>query len=305
MSTKIAWAITGSGCWLFESFEIIGKLLRNPEVSLDLFFSESGREVAQCYGIFKSPVPQNIPYIDRVREIPNFNEDIFLPNFVEKYQWIGVEENNKEEKKQATTKLKTTDKNKKKIEDFDYDEAFHDVIFECDEGASYPTAASASNNRYDFIVISPASGNTVSKIASGIADNLITNLAIMGSKSSKTEIIVIPTDYKEGTSRSYLPIMLHSDVCAKCNECAALWTCKPGAIRRKRGKIRINRLKCIGCLDCVRFCRYGVISFLEEITVNVRKREAEMAQKIASFKNFLVFETPDKGYKYLQKKYNL
>lgn len=297
MTIQIAWGISGAGCWLFESLEILGNLLQNPSVKIDLFFSEAGREVAQCYGVFKSPVPLKTPFIDKVREIPNFNQDIFKPGFVEFYQWLGVND-----KKKITDYLNSIEEKKSLNhieEEFDFDEALNDVIFEIDEGASFPSSASASNGKYDFIIIGPASGNTVAKIADGIADTSITNLAIMGNKSKKTEILILPTDYKEGSIESYLPIMLHQDTCKKCNECSALWACKPGAIRRKRGKIRINRLKCIGCLDCVKFCRYGVITFLEEILITIRNREAEAVNRLAKQEGFIIFEKPEELYQYL------
>ena len=292
MTKRIAWAISGAGCWLIESFAVLGKLLKKENVKIDLFFSEAGREVAQNYGVFKAPVPLVTPFIDKVREIPNFNEDIFREGFVDKYQWLGAMD--KRSLKDTLIEEITEDQ-------FDFDEAFNDVIFEIDEGSSFPSAATASNNKYDAIVISPATGNTVAKISQGIADNLIGNLAIMGSKSTDTPVIVIPTDYKEGKSKSYLPIMLHSDTCRKCPECSSLWACKPGAIRRKRGKVKINRLKCIGCLDCVRYCRYGIITFLEEIQVNVRPREAEAVNKLKEQHSFIVLETPEEAYNFLCK----
>ncbi len=92
MTTRIAWAITGAGCWLTESFAVLGKLLKKDGIKIDLFFSKAGREVAQCYGVFESPVPMKTPFIDKIREIPNFNEDIFMPNFVEKFQWLGAKD---------------------------------------------------------------------------------------------------------------------------------------------------------------------------------------------------------------------
>ncbi|MFW9924128.1 MAG: flavoprotein [Candidatus Thorarchaeota archaeon] len=297
MTIKIAWAITGAGCWLIESFAIIGKLIKKSNVKIDLFFSEAGREVAQNYGLFKVPVPIKTPFIDKVREIPNFNEEIFSPDFVEKYQWLG--------EKDTRNIGHTSDEIITEVEEIDFDEAFSDVIFEIDEGSSFPSAAAASNGRYDVIIISPATGNTVGKIANGIADNLITNLAIMGNKSDTTEVIVIPTDLKEGKSTSYLPVMLHHDSCKKCAECSSIWACKPGAIRRKRGKVRMNRLKCIGCLDCVRYCRYGIITFLEEINVNVREREAANAAKLSEQPGFILFEKPEDVYNYLDEKFKI
>ena len=295
MTIRIAWGITGAGCWLLESFEILGRFLKDSNVKVDLFFSEAGREVAQNYGIFESPVPLKTSFIDKVREIPNFNQDVFRIGFREKYNWLGINESRK------IDNFLQEIKNAESEEDFDYEEVLNDVIFEIDEGSSFPSGASASNNRYDFIVISPATGNTVAKVANGIADNLITNLAIMGNKSENSKIIFVPTDLKQGEVKSYLPIMLHQDTCKKCQECSALWACKPGAIRRKRGKIRVNRLKCIGCLDCVKFCRHGVITFLEETKVIVRNREAIAADLLSKQEGFIVLETPEKAYDYLVK----
>ncbi len=295
MTIRIAWGITGAGCWLLESFEILGRFLKDSNVKVDLFFSGAGREVAQNYGIFESPVPLKTSFIDKVREIPNFNQDVFRIGFREKYNWLGINES-----REINNFLQDI-KNAESEEDFDYEEVLNDVIFEIDEGSSFPSGASAANNRYDFIVISPATGNTVAKVANGIADNLITNLAIMGNKSENSKIIFVPTDLKQGEVKSYLPIMLHQDTCKKCQECSALWACKPGAIRRKRGKIRVNRLKCIGCLDCVKFCRHGVITFLEETKVIVRNREVIAADLLSKQEGFIVLETPEKAYDYLVK----
>jgi len=295
MTIRIAWGITGAGCWLLESFEILGRFLKNSNVKVDLFFSGAGREVAQNYGVFESPVPLKTPFIDKVREIPNFNQDIFRNGFREKYNWLGIHESRDIENFVHDIRTEESE------EEFDYEEVLNDAIFEIDEGSSFPSGASATNNRYDFIVISPATGNTVAKVANGIADNLITNLAIMGNKSENTKVIFVPTDFKQGEVKSYLPIMLHQDTCKKCQECSALWACKPGAIRRKRGKIRINRLKCIGCLDCVKFCRHGVITFLEDTKVIVRNREAIAADLLSKQDGFIVLESPEKAYDYLIK----
>jgi len=298
MTIRIAWGITGAGCWLPESYEILGRIVQQSNVKVDLFFSKAGREVSQCYGVFKPPVPIKTPFVEKIREIPNFNQDIFRPGFVEKYQWLGTKE-----KESIDDYLKRLDRRSSegKDEEFDFDEAFNDVIFEIDEGGSTPSGSSAAAGKYDFVVISPATGNTVAKLTHGIADNLLTNLAIMANKSNKTEVLVVPTDFKVGTVRSYLPVMLHQEVCRRCQECSALWACKPGAIRRKRGKVRINRLKCIGCLDCVKYCRHTIITFLEETKVTVRKREEDAVKHLAVIEGFRVFQTPEKMYSYLSK----
>ncbi|MBN1329483.1 MAG: hypothetical protein JXA54_08415 [Candidatus Heimdallarchaeota archaeon] len=296
MSIRIAWGFTGAGCWLPESYEILGRLLKNPKIEIDLFFSEAGREVSQCYGVFNTPVPQKIPFIDKVREIPNFNQDIFKPDFIKKYQWLGVNEDTA-----ITEYFENIDQRSKddaSEDNFDFDEAFNDVIFEIDEGASYPSSATASIGKYDYVIISPATGNTIAKLVAGIADNLITNLVLMANKSKKTQVLITPTDYEIGEVKSYLPILLHPDTCRKCNECSALWACKPGAIRRKRGKVKLNRLKCNGCLDCVKFCRYTVITFLEETTITVQEREARAVANLSKQEGFKLFRTPEELYEH-------
>ena len=57
---------------------------------------------------------------------------------------------------------------------------------------------------FEFLLIAPATSNTVAKIALRIADTLLTNAAIMGQKTS-TSIYIMPTDFKEGTVITKMP----------------------------------------------------------------------------------------------------
>ncbi len=57
---------------------------------------------------------------------------------------------------------------------------------------------------YDFLLIAPATSNTVAKISLRIADTLLTNAAIMGQKTS-TPIYIMPTDFREGSVITQLP----------------------------------------------------------------------------------------------------
>lgn len=57
---------------------------------------------------------------------------------------------------------------------------------------------------FDFLIIAPATSNTVAKISLRIADTLLTNAAIMGQKTS-TPIYVMPTDFREGKVITQLP----------------------------------------------------------------------------------------------------
>ncbi|AAB89728.1 DNA/pantothenate metabolism flavoprotein, putative [Archaeoglobus fulgidus DSM 4304] len=58
--------------------------------------------------------------------------------------------------------------------------------------------------RYEFLLIAPATSNTVAKIAMGIADSLLANAAIMGLKAY-VPLYIMPSDYKEGEVITKLP----------------------------------------------------------------------------------------------------
>jgi archaeoflavoprotein AfpA len=58
--------------------------------------------------------------------------------------------------------------------------------------------------KYEFLLIAPATSNTVAKIAAGISDTMLCNSAIMALKAS-VPVYVVPSDYKEGTVVTRLP----------------------------------------------------------------------------------------------------
>jgi archaeoflavoprotein AfpA len=58
--------------------------------------------------------------------------------------------------------------------------------------------------KYEFLLIAPATSNTVAKIACQIADTMLTNAVSMGLKAS-TPIYIMPTDRKEGVTFTKLP----------------------------------------------------------------------------------------------------
>jgi archaeoflavoprotein AfpA len=59
-------------------------------------------------------------------------------------------------------------------------------------------------HKYEFLLIAPATSNTVAKIANGIGDTLLTNATIMSLKAFKS-VYIAPTDYREGTVYTKLP----------------------------------------------------------------------------------------------------
>jgi archaeoflavoprotein AfpA len=58
--------------------------------------------------------------------------------------------------------------------------------------------------KYEFLLIAPASSNTVAKLVNGIGDTLLTNSAIMSLKAF-VPIHVLPTDFRESIVYTKLP----------------------------------------------------------------------------------------------------
>jgi len=65
-------------------------------------------------------------------------------------------------------------------------------------------AAWMEMRKYEFLLIAPATSNTVAKIANSIGDTMLTNAAIMSLKAF-VPVYVAPTDYREGTVYTKLP----------------------------------------------------------------------------------------------------
>lgn len=58
--------------------------------------------------------------------------------------------------------------------------------------------------KYDLLLIAPVTGNTVAKIAVGIADTLISNAAIQAVKGF-LPVYIMPVDFREGIITTTLP----------------------------------------------------------------------------------------------------
>ncbi len=65
-------------------------------------------------------------------------------------------------------------------------------------------AAWLQMRKYEFLLIAPATSNTVAKIANSIGDTLLTNAAIMSLKAFRP-VYILPTDYKESVVYTKLP----------------------------------------------------------------------------------------------------
>jgi len=65
-------------------------------------------------------------------------------------------------------------------------------------------AGQLQSGRFEFLLIAPATSNTVAKIATGMADSLLSNSAIMALKAF-VPVYIMPSDYKEGIVVTKLP----------------------------------------------------------------------------------------------------
>lgn len=65
-------------------------------------------------------------------------------------------------------------------------------------------AAWLQSGKYEFLLIAPASSNTVAKITNSISDTMLTNAAIMSLKAYRP-VYILPTDYRESTVVTKLP----------------------------------------------------------------------------------------------------
>jgi archaeoflavoprotein AfpA len=83
------------------------------------------------------------------------------------------------------------------------EKAFGRVVVEVDANSPF-LAGWLQTGRFEFLLVAPASSNTVAKVAVGISDSLLSNAVIMGLKGS-VPVYVLPTDFGEGVVVTKLP----------------------------------------------------------------------------------------------------
>ena len=89
-----------------------------------------------------------------------------------------------------------------KLED-DLKKNFSKVMVEVNANSPF-LAAWLQSGKYEFLLIAPASSNTVAKIANSISDTMLTNAAIMSLKAFRP-VYILPTDYRESIVYTKLP----------------------------------------------------------------------------------------------------
>ena len=85
----------------------------------------------------------------------------------------------------------------------DLKESFDRVWVEINPNSPF-LAGQLQLGKFEFLLIAPATSNTVAKISMGIADSLLCNAAIMGLKAF-VPFYIMPSDYEEGMIVTKLP----------------------------------------------------------------------------------------------------
>ena len=166
---------------------------------------------------------------------------------------------------------------------------YRELATDSNQKFSYPLTGRLSLGKYDLLVVSPATANTVSKIVYGIADTLVTN-AVAQSGKGAVKTYIVPVDINPGPVDTVLPSKMELSKCKNCDECTAELVCRQGAIIPHE---EINLMKCIGCGLCKDSCQYGAISEGKIITIYMRDIDIENTQKLAKMDAIEIFTHPN------------
>ncbi len=161
----------------------------------------------------------------------------------------------------------------------------NEIFLDSEQGASFPKIGRFNLKRYDLFVLSPATSNTVAKIAFGIADTLVTNCAAQAMKSG-VPCYVVPVDQEQDVV-SEMPYTIDRTKCEDCESCPPHEACPNDAI-----DVQIDLLRCQGCGTCVDLCPRGAISGGSPVPVSVRKVDARNTRMLAEMENVTVFDRP-------------
>ena len=166
---------------------------------------------------------------------------------------------------------------------------YRELATDLDQRFSYPITGRLSLGKYDLLIVSPATANTVSKIVYGIADTLVTNAVAQAGKGA-VPVYMVPVDIHPGPIDTVLPSKIELSKCEGCSDCVAALACEQGAIIPHS---EIDLTKCIGCGLCRNTCPNDAISEGKIITIYMRDIDIENTRKLESIDNIQIFETPD------------
>ena len=166
---------------------------------------------------------------------------------------------------------------------------YRELALESQQKHSYPITGRLSLGKYDLLIVTPATANTVSKIVYGIADTLVTNAVAQAGKGA-VKTFIVPVDIHPGAVDTVLPSKMELSKCQNCDECVAAAVCGEGAIIANR---EIDLTRCIGCGLCRNSCPHDAISEGKIITIYMRDIDIENTRKLESIDEIEIFENPN------------
>lgn len=165
---------------------------------------------------------------------------------------------------------------------------YRELATDSNQKSSYPITGRLSLGKYDLLIVSPATANTVSKIVHGIADTLVTNAVAQAGKGA-VKTLMVPVDIHPGPIDTVLPSKMETTKCQNCDECVAALVCHEGAIIPHD---EIDLTKCVGCGQCRNTCPYDAISEGKIITMYMRDIDIENTRKLSEIDDIQIFEHP-------------
>ncbi len=166
---------------------------------------------------------------------------------------------------------------------------YRELATDSNQKFSYPITGRLSLGKYDYLIVSPATANTVSKIVYGIADTLVTNAVAQAGKGA-VPVYMVPVDIHPGPIDTVLPSKMELSKCQSCDDCLAARACEQGAIIAHE---EIDLTKCIGCGLCRNTCPHDAISEGKIITIYMRDIDIENTRKLEGIDNIQIFENPE------------
>ena len=165
---------------------------------------------------------------------------------------------------------------------------YRELATDSNQKFSFPITGRLSLGKYDLLIVSPATANTVSKIVYGIADTLVTNAVAQAGKGA-VKTFMVPVDIHPGPIDTVLPSKMEASRCQNCDECVAALVCPEGAIIPHD---EIDLTKCVGCGQCRNSCPHDAISEGKIITIYMRDIDIENTQKLSQMDDIEIFDSP-------------
>jgi len=165
---------------------------------------------------------------------------------------------------------------------------YHELVREKEQMWSYPISGRLSLGRYDLLIVSPTTSNTIAKLVHGIADSLVTNAVAQAGKG-RVKILLVPVDLKSGDLQTILPSKLELELCQHCPTCQAAAACPNDAITPG---IEINLLNCKGCGSCQTACPFSAVSGGSKITIHMRDIDIKNTKKLSKVAGVDVLKQP-------------